>query len=90
MLLNYGLFIFDCVEVADAFSVLNEFFSEIFFDLLQLFLLIIHVLVFNINFAPYHSDLIVTNFLLPVKVVQDFLSLIEFRLLFRLFLLLRL
>jgi hypothetical protein len=50
-------------------SIFDKFFSEILFNLLQLFLLIIHILVFNINFTPYHSNLLVTHFLLPVKVV---------------------
>jgi hypothetical protein len=71
-------------------SIFNEFFSEILFNLLQLFLLIIHFLVFNIDFTPYHSDLLVTHFPLPVKVVQDFFALVELVLLFRLLLLLRL
>jgi hypothetical protein len=71
-------------------SIFNQFFPEILFDLLQLFLLIIHFLVLNVNFTPYHSDLLVTHFLLPVKVVQDFFALVELGLLFSLLFLLRL
>jgi membrane-associated phospholipid phosphatase len=55
-----------------------------------LFFLIIHILVLNVDFTFKHGDLLVTNFLLPVKVVQDFLALVELGLLFGLFLLLRL
>jgi hypothetical protein len=44
----------------------------------------------NVDFAPQHCDLLVTNFLLPIEVVQDLFSLVELPLLLGVFLLLRL
>jgi len=55
-----------------------------------LFFLVIHFLNLDVDFTPQHCDFLVTNFLLPVEVVQDFFTFVELSLLFGVFLLLRL